>query len=112
MVLVDDNQHMHLTTYDLALAAPNCPTNYWWTKTRDPKVRVAQRVDMAPDEEGSFLELPANKTLPAASTDAQLDYAFYSLRKGVQARVMDQKLECANIRALGDEEHTEFSLWA
>ena len=39
-VLVDDNQHMHLTTYDLALAVPNCPTNYWWTKTRDPKVRV------------------------------------------------------------------------
>ena len=28
-VLVDDDQHVYLTTYDLALAAPNCPTNYW-----------------------------------------------------------------------------------
>ena len=67
---------------------------------------------MAPDEEGSFLDLPANETLPAASTDAQLDYAFYSLRKGVQAQVIDQKLECANIRALGDKENSDFSLRA
>ena len=73
---------------------------------------MAQKVDMAPDKEGSFPELPANKTLPTASTDTQLDYAFYSLRKGVQARVTDQKLECANIRALGDKENTEFSLRA
>ena len=28
-VLVDNNQDVHLTTYDLAPAAPNCPTNYW-----------------------------------------------------------------------------------
>ena len=28
-VLVDDDQHVYLTTYDLALAAPNCPTIYW-----------------------------------------------------------------------------------
>ena len=83
LVLVDDNQHMHLTTYDLALAAPNCPTNYWWTKTRDSKDRVAQRVVMDPDEEGSFPELQASKILPTASTDTLLDYAFYSLRKGV-----------------------------
>ena len=27
-VLVDDNQHMHLTTYDPAPTVPNCPTNY------------------------------------------------------------------------------------
>ena len=27
-VLVDDDQHMYLTTYDLALAAPNCPNNW------------------------------------------------------------------------------------
>ena len=28
LVLVDDDQHMHLTTYDLAPVVPNCPTNY------------------------------------------------------------------------------------
>ena len=79
---------------------------------RDPKVRVAQRVITAPNKEGSFQELPASEALPAASTDTQLDYAFYSLRKGVRVRVTDQKLECANIRALGDKENMEFSLRA
>merc|ERR1711867_276289 len=68
-VLVDDDQHIYLTTYDLALVAPNCPTNYWWTKARDPKARVAQRVVMNPDEEERFPELPASKILPAASMD-------------------------------------------
>ena len=67
---------------------------------------------MAPDEEGSFQELPASKILPAASMNTQLDYAFYSLRKGVQVRVTYRKLECANIQALGDKENTEFSLRA
>ena len=28
LVLVDNDQHMHLTTYDLAPASPKCPTNY------------------------------------------------------------------------------------
>ena len=27
-VSVDDDQHMYLTTYDLALVVPNCPTSY------------------------------------------------------------------------------------
>ena len=57
---IDDDQHMHLTTYNLAPVAPTCPTNYWWTKMRDTKVRVARRVTMAPDKEGSFQELPAS----------------------------------------------------
>ena len=47
-VLVDDNQHMHLTSWSLAPAVPNCPTNYWWTKTGDPKVRVARKVATTP----------------------------------------------------------------
>ena len=67
---------------------------------------------MAPDEEGSFQELPASETLPTASTDTQLDYTFYSLRKGVQAGLTDQKLKCVNIQALGDKENTDFSLRA
>ena len=91
---------------------PNCPTNYWWTKARDPKARVAQRVVMNPNEEERFPELPASEILPAASTDTQLDYAFYSLRKGVQARITDQKLHCTNVPALGDKESMEFSLRA
>ena len=83
-----------------------------WTKARDPKARVAQRVIMNPDDEECFPELPASEILHAASTDTQLDYAIYSLRKGVQARITDQKLECAKIRVLGNQESMEFSLRA
>ena len=67
---------------------------------------------MDPDEQVRFLEPPASKILLAAGTDTQLDYAIHSLRMGVQARRMDQKLESANIRALGDKESLEFSLRA
>ena len=111
-VLVDDDQHVYLTTYDLALATPNCPTNYWWTKTRNPKVRVAQRVIMDPEEDRHFAELPAREVLPAASMETQLDYAFHNLRKEVQARITDQRLDCANVHTLGGEARMEFSLRA
>ena len=68
-VLVDDDQHMYLMTYDLALVVPNCPTSYWRTKARDPKVRVAQRAVLNLDEEERSLELSANEIPPAVSTD-------------------------------------------
>ena len=42
--LVDDNQRVYFSIFDLAPAAPNCPTNYWWTETKDPRVRVARKV--------------------------------------------------------------------
>ena len=42
--LVDDNQHIYLPIFDWAPAAPNCPTNYWWTETKDPRIRVARKV--------------------------------------------------------------------
>ena len=83
-----------------------------WMKARDPKARVAQRVVMNLDEEECFPELPASEILHAASTDTQLDYAIYSLRKGVQARITDQKLKCAKLRVLGNQESMEFSLRA
>ena len=54
------------------------------------KVVKPSDVFVAADKEGSFQELPASEILPAASMDTQLDYAFYSLRKGVQARVTDR----------------------
>ena len=31
--LMDDNQRVYLPIFDLAPAAPNCPTNYGWTET-------------------------------------------------------------------------------
>ena len=89
---------------------PNCPTSYWRTKARDPKVRVAQRAVLNLNEEELSLEPPASEIPPAASTDTQLDYAFYSLRKGVQARITDPKLECIKACVWGNQESMEFSL--
>ena len=43
-VLVDDDQHIYIPIFDQASAAPNCPTNYWRTETKDPRVRVARKV--------------------------------------------------------------------
>ena len=55
------------------------------------------------------MQLPASEIPLAASTDTQLDYAFYSLRKGVQARTMDPKLECVKARVRGNQGNMEFS---
>ena len=96
-VLVDNDQHVYLTTYDLALATPNCPTNYWWTETKNPRVRVVQRVLRDTGDDGQFTDLPVNEVLPAASTDTRLDYAFHSLRREIQARKTDHRLDCKNI---------------
>ena len=73
---------------------------------------MAQRVLRDPEDNEQFADLPVNEVLPAASTDTQLDYAFDILRKEIQARKTDHRLDCANIRALGDEARTEFSLKA
>ena len=111
-MLVDDNQRIYIPTFDLAPAAPNCPTNYWWMETRDPKVRVAQKVTTSSGEDRQFPKLPADKILPAASTEPQLDYAFQSLGKEVRARIIDQKLGCLGTRTLAGETGTEFNLRA
>ena len=42
--LVDGNQCVYLLIFDWAPAAPNCPTNYGWTETNDPRVQVARKV--------------------------------------------------------------------
>ena len=56
-VLVDDDQHIYIPIFDRASAAPNCPTNYWWTKTKDLRVRVAQKVVTDLDNDKQFPEL-------------------------------------------------------
>ena len=91
-VLVEDDQH-----------------GYWQTKARDPKVRMAQRAVLNLDKDECSMQLPASEVPPAASTDTQLDYAFYSLRKGVQARITDPKLECVKTRVQGNQGNMEFS---
>ena len=55
-VLVEDNQH-----------------SYWWTKARDPNVRVAKRAILNLDKEECSMQLLASEVALAASTDTQLD---------------------------------------
>ena len=50
--------------------------------------------------------------MSVANMETQLDYAFHSLGKKVQARITDQKLGCVNIRALKYDARTEFILRA
>ena len=73
---------------------------------------MAQKVITDPEEDRHFSELPVSEVMPAASMETRLDYAFHSLRKEIQARMTDQKLDCANVLALGDEAKAEFGLSA
>ena len=97
-VLVDDNQHIYIPIFDQAPAAPNCPTNYWWTKTKDPRIRVARKVVTDLSDEGQFPELPADEVLPTASMEPRLDYAFNNMGETVKACISDQKLGCPDIQ--------------
>ena len=111
-MLVDNDQHIYIPIFDQAPIAPNCPTNYWWTKTKDPRVRVAQKVVTDLNDDGQFTELPADKVLPTASKEPRLDYAFHNLGKTVKARKSDQKLGCPDIQTWEDKTGTEFSVRA
>ena len=77
--LVDDNQCVYLPIFDRAPAAPNCPTNYWWTETKDPRVQVARKGVEDVEHDEQFPELQDGELLAEASTDLPLDYAFHRL---------------------------------
>ena len=106
---MDDDQHIYIPIFNQAPAAPNCPTNYWWTETKDPMIRVARKVVTDSDNDKQFPELPADEVLPTASTDPWLDYAFHNLGKNVKSRISDQKLGCPDIRTWEEETGTEVS---
>ena len=108
-VLVDNDQHIYIPIFDRASAAPNCPSNYWWTETKDPRVRVAQKVVKGSDNEEQFPGLAGEEVLPAASTDLRLDYAFYKLGKIAEGWMAGQKLDCPGIRTWEGGTETEVS---
>ena len=83
--LIDDDDQVYLSILDHVPAAPNCPANYWWMETHEPKVRVARQVIENQDEQ--FLELQKGKVLPAASIDLRLNYAFYQLGRMIELRM-------------------------
>ena len=96
--LVDDDQHLYFPIFDRALTAPNCPTNYWWTETEDARVQVVREVHKESDKKEQFEGLTEEEALPAASTNPQLDYAFYKVGKAVEAWME----RCPNIKTCRD----------
>ena len=74
----------------MAPAAPNCPTNYWWTETNDPRVRVARKVVKDTEHDKQFPELQDGEMLAITSKDLQQDYAFHRLGKTVETWMVDQ----------------------
>ena len=77
--LIDEDNQVYLSILDHVPAAPNYPANYWWMETHDPRVQVARQGKTSRNEDGQFPELLNGEVLPAASTDLQLNYAFYQL---------------------------------
>ena len=89
--VVDDNQSVYLPIFDLAPAAPNCPTNYVWTETDDPRVRVARKVVKDTEHGKQFPKLQEGEMIAIASEDLQQDYAFHRLGRTVETWMTDQK---------------------
>ena len=52
--LVDEVQHLYFPIFDQAFTAPNCPTSYWWTETKDVRVRVVREVHKESDKKEQF----------------------------------------------------------
>ena len=98
--------------YDPMSAASNCPKDYWWTSTGDSRIRVVQKVMATTNKEEGFHNLLPSEILPAANDNIQLEFTFYSLGKKVRAMMLDQKLRCSDIWALGSRDKTDFSLRA
>ena len=67
--------------YDPMSAASNCPKDYWWTSTGDPRIRVVWKVVATKNKEEGFHNLLPHEILPAADDNIHLEFTFYSLRE-------------------------------
>merc|ERR1711867_282180 len=65
---------------------------------QDARVRVVKEVHKESDKKEQFEGLTEEEALPAASTNPQLDYAFYKVGKGVEAWME----RCPNIKTWRD----------
>ena len=75
-------------------------------------MRVVQKVEESPSEEGDFKALQPKEILYAASVNHKLEYRFYLLGKKFKALVTTQKISCSDIRALGGLDMPDTSLQA
>ena len=83
--------------HDTIEEAPNCPANYLWSSTGEPKIRVVVKMDATAGREGDFLSLQPQEILFAASVNLKLEHAFYKLGERFCTLAADQKLSCSDI---------------
>ena len=93
-------------------AVADCPKGYWWTSTRDAWIRVVRKVAPIKIKREGFDNLLPHEILPTTEDNIQLEFAFYSLRKKVQALMADDKLKCGDTRAMGSQDKIDISLQA
>ena len=110
--MADEDQRVHITIHDPVIASQNCPSSYRWYSTGEPRVRVVQKVEESPSEEGDFEALQPKEILYAASVNLKLEYGFYLLGKRFRALVTKQKISCSDIRALKGSYMPDTSLQA
>ena len=95
--MIDNDQQVHITLHDSVAEVPNCPANYLWSSTGEPRIRVVQKIDATSGKEGDFLSLQPQEILFAASMNLKLEHAFYKLGERFRALAVDQKLSCLDI---------------
>ena len=101
MELIDEDKQVHVTLHNTISEVSNCPANYLWSSTGEPRIRVVQKIDAGSGREGDFLPLQPQEILFAASMNLKLKHVFYQLREIFYKLSADQKLSCSDIRALG-----------
>ena len=57
MELIDDKQQVNVMLHNAIAEVPNCPANYLWSSTGEPRIRVVQKIDAGLGREGDFLPL-------------------------------------------------------
>ena len=110
--MVDEGQRVYITIHDPVADSQNCPSNYRWHSTGEPRVRVVQKVEDSSGRETDFESLQPKEILYAASVNLKLEYGFYLLGKRFRALVTKQKISCSDIRALGGSDMPDTSLQA
>ena len=79
--LVDELPRVNITIHDPVADGQNCPSNYVWHSTGEPRIRVAQKVEESSGGEADFESLQPKEILYAASVNLKLEYGFYLLAR-------------------------------
>ena len=78
---MDEAQRVYITIHNPVMEANNCPNNYLWSSTQEPRIRVVQKVEVAASGEADLTSLQPKEILHTASVNLKLEYAFYLLAK-------------------------------